>query len=103
LLTERFTENREVLAIAAQLLLIAAVFQVFDAIQVITTGALRGAGNTRTAMLANLMGHWLLGLPTGYALCFVFGFGVQGLWMGLSLGIVFVGTGLLVVWHKAHF
>jgi MATE family multidrug resistance protein len=95
-----FTTDREVLALAIPLLMIAAVFQVFDGIQVVTTGALRGAGNTRTPMLANFMGHWLLGLPTGYLLCFLFGFGVNGLWMGLSLGLIVVGTVLLGVWRQ---
>jgi MATE family multidrug resistance protein len=95
-----FTTDREVLALAIPLLMIAAVFQVFDGIQVVTTGALRGAGNTRAPMLANFMGHWLLGLPTGYLLCFLFGFGVNGLWMGLSLGLIVVGTVLLGVWRQ---
>ena len=98
-----FTSDASVLKLAAPLLTIAAVFQVFDAIQVITTGALRGAGNTRTPMLANLMGHWLLGLPTGYALCFSVGLGVNGLWMGLSLGLIVVGTILLAVWRRSRF
>jgi MATE family multidrug resistance protein len=94
-----FTKNTDVLAIAVPLVGIAAVFQVFDGIQVVTTGVLRGAGNTRTPMLANLMGHWLLGLPTGYVLCFNFGFGVSGLWIGLSTGLIVVGTILLGVWR----
>jgi MATE family multidrug resistance protein len=88
-----------VLALAVPLLMIAAAFQIFDGMQVVTTGVLRGAGNTRTPMLANLMGHWLLGLPAGYVLCFIFGFGVNGLWMGLSLGLIVVGSFLLTAWR----
>ena len=98
-----FTDNTEVLRYAGPLLGIAAVFQVFDGIQVVTTGALRGAGNTRTPMLANLMGHWLLGLPAGYAALFVFGLGVSGLWIGLSVGLIVVGSVLLAVWRAARF
>ena len=41
----------------------------------VTTGALRGAGDTHTAMLANLVAYWLIGIPTGYVLCFVLGWG----------------------------
>ena len=59
------------------------------------TGALRGAGDTRTPMLVNLMGHWLIGLPVGYALCFTYGYGVVGLWIGLSVGLTAVGLVLL--------
>jgi multidrug resistance protein, MATE family len=99
LLIRAFTDNAQVLRHAGPLLAIAAVFQVFDGIQVVTTGALRGAGNTRSPMLANFMGHWLLGLPAGYALCFVFGLGVNGLWMGLSVGLIVVGSVLLMVWR----
>jgi multidrug resistance protein, MATE family len=95
-----FTKNADVLAIAVPLVGIASVFQIFDGVQVVTTGVLRGAGNTRTPMLTNLMGHWLLGLPTGYVLCFILGFGVQGLWIGLSTGLIVVGSVLLAVWRR---
>jgi MATE family, multidrug efflux pump len=64
----------------------------------VATGILRGLGDTRTAMLSNLAGHWALGLPIGYALCFAVGWGVRGLWVGLSLGLVSVSIALLVVW-----
>ena len=55
--------------LGASLLLIAAVFQLFDGLQAVATGVLRGLGETRTAMLVNLAAHWLLGLPMGYVLC----------------------------------
>jgi MATE family multidrug resistance protein len=95
-----FTSNSEVLAIAIPLLFVAAIFQLFDGIQVVATGALRGSGDTRTPMLVNLMGHWLLGLPIGYVLGFVLGYGVTGLWIGLSIGLIVVGSVLLFVWAR---
>ena len=95
-----FTNNTEVLRIAIPLLGVAAVFQTFDGLQVVSTGVLRGAGDTRTPMLVNLMGHWLLGLPAGYWLCFVLGYGVTGLWIGLSLGLIVVGCLLLIAWSR---
>ena len=52
-----------------------------------------GLGDTRTPMLFNLAGHWLVGLPVGYALCFWFGWGVVGLWTGLSLSLTLIGIG----------
>jgi multidrug resistance protein, MATE family len=97
-----FTKNTDVLAIAVPLLSVAAVFQVFDGIQVTATGVLRGAGDTRTPMYANLVAHWVLGLPVGYFLCFSFGLGAVGIWMGLSAGLIVVGSLLLLVWWRAR-
>jgi MATE family multidrug resistance protein len=97
-----FTSNTEVLKLAAQLLFAAALFQIFDGVQVTATGVLRGAGNTRTPMLVNLMAHWLLGLPVGYTLCFLLGLGVFGLWLGLSAGLIVVAALLLFVWSRTR-
>ena len=95
-----FTTNTDVLTIAIPLLSVAALFQLFDGIQVSATGVLRGAGDTRTPMVANLMGHWLLGLPIGYALCFIWDYGVTGLWAGLSIGLIVVGLALIAYWSR---
>jgi MATE family multidrug resistance protein len=98
-----FTADRRVIAIGARLLAIAATFQLFDGTQAIATGVLRGLGDTRTPMVLNVIGHWILGLPVGYALCFRFGWGVLGLWVGFAIGLVFVGTVLTVVWiHRTR-
>ena len=51
-------------------------------------------------MISNLIGHWLIGLPVGYSLCFNHGWGIQGLWVGLALGLTLVGMVLLGVWHR---
>jgi MATE family multidrug resistance protein len=81
-------------------LFVAAVFQLFDGIQGVATGVLRGLGDTRTAMLWNLVGHWFVGLPLGYALCFVFGVGVAGLWWGLSTGLMICAVALSIAWTR---
>ncbi len=94
-----FTRNEGVLQLGVSLLAVAAIFQLFDGIQGVATGILRGLGDTRTPMLWNLVGHWFIGLPTGYALCFVMGRGVIGLWWGLSIGLIICGVALLVVWR----
>lgn len=86
------------IGIGRQLLLVAAAFQIFDGVQAVATGALRGLGDTRTPMLANLAGHWLLGLPVGYVLCFGLGRGIIGLWVGLSLGLIAVAIALVSTW-----
>src|SRR6266550_3463270 len=75
-LLSRFTQDAHVLDIGTRLLGIAAGFQLFDGTQAITTGVLRGIGDTRTPMLMNVIGHWVFGLPVGYALCFRFAWGV---------------------------
>ncbi len=93
-----FTPDATVIAIGVVLLFVAAVFQLFDGLQVVATGVLRGTGDTRTPLLANLVGHWCIGLPVGYALCFVRGWGVVGLWVGLCVGLVAVALTLVWVW-----
>jgi MATE family multidrug resistance protein len=95
-----FTRDAQVLAIGATLLAVAAVFQLFDGLQVVATGILRGIGDTRTPMIWNLAGHWFGGLPIGWTLCFVTGFGVLGLWIGLSVGLTIVGIVLVFVWSR---
>ncbi|MGH9387296.1 MAG: MATE family efflux transporter [Vicinamibacterales bacterium] len=93
-----FTRDPEVLAVGTSLLTIAAVFQLFDGIQAVATGTLRGLGDTRTPMVTNLAAHWLVGLPISYTLCFITGWGVRGLWIGLSVGLIVTGAILLWVW-----
>jgi len=93
-----FSTDPSVLTVGTSLLLLAAVFQLFDGIQGVITGTLRGIGDTRTPMVVNLVAHWLLGLPISYVLCFVMGWGVYGLWVGLSLGLIVTGIILFWVW-----
>jgi MATE family multidrug resistance protein len=103
LLIRAFTSDPAVIEIGTALLFVAAVFQLFDGVQGVTTGALRGLADTHTAMLWNLAGHWVIGLPLGYVLCFRRGYGVVGLWWGLSVGLIICGVALLVAWaRKGH-
>jgi MATE family, multidrug efflux pump len=95
-----FSPDPEVIGIGAALLLVAAVFEIFDGLQIVATGALRGAGDTRTAMLANLFAYWLIGLPVAYLLGFKLGWGARGVWMGLCVGLILIGTALLIAWHR---
>src|SRR5919197_3237209 len=95
-----YTPDPTVIHAGANLLLIAAAFQLFDGIQTVTTGALRGAGETRTPMIANFIPYWVLGLPVGYVLCFRARLGVVGLWIGLSLGLITVAAIVLYSWWK---
>jgi hypothetical protein len=82
------------------LLAVAAVFQLFDGLQGVGTGILRGLGDTHTAMLWNLAAHWMLGLPVAYLLAFHTPLGVIGLWWGLSVGLTICGVALTIVWWR---
>jgi MATE family multidrug resistance protein len=93
-----FTRDAAVIATGISLLAVAAMFQIFDGLQVTATGALRGLGDTHTAMVWNLIGHWGVGLPLGWWLCFRGGWGVVGLWVGLSTGLIIVGLVLVRTW-----
>jgi MATE family multidrug resistance protein len=87
LLSRAFSNDAPVIASAAVLLPIAGVFQVFDGLQVVAAGALRGVGDTRVPMLLNLVGFWFVGLPVSIWLGFRVGWGPQGVWWGLAIGI----------------
>jgi multidrug resistance protein, MATE family len=99
-LLRAFTDDPRLLDIGVQLLAIAAAFQLFDGTQAVATGVLRGVGDTRTPMIMNVIGHWVLGLPAGYVLCFRAGWGVAGLWVGLSIGLTFVALALTFAWQQ---
>ena len=93
-----FTTDRGVVDVGLSLIVLAALFQVFDGLQGVATGALRGLGDTRTPMLLNLAGHWMIGLPIGYLLCFAIGWGVVGLWIGIATGLFLVGSFVTAIW-----
>jgi MATE family multidrug resistance protein len=99
-LIELYTSNPEVLAVGAPLLGLVAAFQIFDGIQTVSTGALRGLGETRIPMLANFVGYWILGLPLGLSLCFVLRWGIYGQWIGLTLALIVIATTLLLRWRR---
>ena len=81
-----FTTDPAVIATGGSLMIVAAAFQLFDGLQGVSTGAMRGAGDTHTPMVCNLVSHWCIGLPIGYLLCFGAGLGVIGLWAGPGPG-----------------
>jgi MATE family multidrug resistance protein len=92
-----YTTDAAVAALAASLIPIAGVFQVFDGIQVVSIGILRGVADTRTPMLVNVLGFWLVGLPVSALLGFRAGAGPRGLWWGLTAGLVLVA--LVLLWR----
>jgi MATE family multidrug resistance protein len=95
-----FTTDNTVVETAASLLAVGAAFQLFDGVQTCAMGALRGAGDTRTAMLCHLIAYWAVGLPVGYVLCFQLRWGAPGMWMGLCVALIAIGVVLLWAWWK---
>jgi MATE family multidrug resistance protein len=91
-----FTRDEHVASIGVGLLRIAAVFQLFDGVQSVAAGALRGAGDVRVPFVANVVAHWLVGLPLSLVLAFVLHGGAEGLWWGLTAGLVVVAVALSV-------
>jgi MATE family multidrug resistance protein len=95
-----YTPAPDIIRNTAYLLAAGAAFQLFDGIQTVATGALRGAGDTRTPMLCHLIAYWVIGLPLGSWLCFRLGWGAFGLWAGLSLALILIGVVLLLTWRR---
>ncbi len=89
------TDDPAVAAAAAPLFRVAALFQVADGVQAVGAGVLRGAGETRFTFLANIAGHWGLGLPCVLLFTFGLGLGVVGLWWGFVAGLFAVAAALL--------
>jgi len=82
-----YTRDTAVAAMAAQLLVLAAIFQFSDGIQVAANGALRGLKDTTVPMVITVLAYWGVGMPVGYWLAFHAGVGVRGMWMGLIAGL----------------
>ena len=94
-----FTKDQQVIEIGVRIVGLCALFQIFDGIQVITAGALRGIEDTKTPLYSNFIAHYLIGLPLGSSLCFIFGMGLTGLWIGVATGLFTVAVINLWFWH----
>ena len=92
--------NHQTVQIARRLIVIAALFQVFDGMQVIAVGALRGYRDTVVPMLLAAFGYWGAGFAGGWLLAFPFGYGAVGLWWGLAFGLAVVAVLLTLRLHS---
>jgi MATE family multidrug resistance protein len=95
-----FTDDPSIEQAAVALIRIAAAFQLFDGIQGVAGGALRGAADTRFASWANVACHWGVGLPVALWLGFTMARGAPGLWWGLSAGLVVVAVVLSARFYR---
>ncbi|PIQ21021.1 MAG: MATE family efflux transporter [Cytophagales bacterium CG18_big_fil_WC_8_21_14_2_50_42_9] len=82
-----YVQDNQVISLAAGLLVIAALFQISDGVQVVGLGALRGLEDVKIPSIISLLAYWVAGLPIGYLLCFKAGFGINGIWTGLLTGL----------------
>ena len=82
-----YNNNAEVIRVASGLLLIAAVFQLSDGVQVVGLGALRGMEDVKIPTYLTLFAYWVIALPLGYGLGFGLGLGIEGIWWGLLTGL----------------
>jgi MATE family multidrug resistance protein len=92
---EIYSGDAPVVALAATLIPVAGLFQVFDGTQVVALGVLRAVGDTRLPMVINVVGFWLVGLPVSALLAFQVGLGPRGVWAGLAIGLALVAVLLL--------
>jgi MATE family multidrug resistance protein len=90
-----FVANATVTTLAAHLLLIAGFFQIFDGIQITSSGALRGFEDTRTPMFIGILSYWLVALPVSYLSAFKLGYGPLGIWFGFLTGLGLAATALV--------
>ena len=99
-----FVSDPATVEMAASLILIGGLFQVFDGIQGVATGILRGTGDTRVPMLLHLGGFWGVGIPLSLSLAFALGMGPRGIWLGYvgSIGVVALLQLMRVRWRMAQ-
>jgi MATE family multidrug resistance protein len=94
--------NQPVVALAAQFLAFAALFQIADGAQTVSAGMLRGLHDTRVPMLLAALGYWVLGVPIGAFLAFIVGWKGVGIWIGLATGLTLVAILLTLRWTRRH-
>jgi MATE family multidrug resistance protein len=95
-LVDLFTDDPEVIAVGARLMLWAALFQLGDGIQVVLAGALRGAGDTKYVMFVSLAASWAIFVPLTFVMMFVFGRGAEGGWFAVNAWVLALAVALVI-------
>jgi MATE family multidrug resistance protein len=101
-LARLYTPDRSVLDVAVTLVRLVGLFAIFDGLQAVAIGILRGIGDTRAPVAINVLGFWLIGLPISLLLAFPLGLGPPGLWWGLVIGLAVV-AGVLLLRVRSRF
>ena len=95
-----YNSNPDVISYASSLLILAAFFQLFDGLQATSIGALRGLTDVKIPLYVSIFSYWIIAIPISLLLGFTFKLGVFGVWIGLSIGLVIIGTSMLVRFNK---
>ncbi|WP_413293516.1 MATE family efflux transporter [Bdellovibrio sp. HCB185ZH] len=95
-----YTNDADVIAWAAQFFLVVALFEIFDGVQAVAIGALRGMSDTQWPSVIAFFAYWIMGLPGGYFLAFHLGVGPIGIWIGLLIGLIFASILLTYRFHR---
>ncbi|MEJ2616231.1 MAG: MATE family efflux transporter, partial [Ignavibacteriaceae bacterium] len=82
-----YIDDKTVISIASSLLVIAALFQISDGVQAVGIGILSGLTDVKIPTLITFIAYWIIGLPVAYLLGFILHLGVQGVWIGLLIGL----------------
>ena len=88
-------QTPQIIAVGTLLLIMAALFQMADAMQVMALGLLRGIRDTRVPMIAAAVSYWVIGIPCSYGLGFPMGYGAAGIWFGLVVGLIFASVSMM--------
>ena len=92
ILPQLFSKDEQVIQLASSLLIIAAFFQLFDGTQVVGLGILRGLNDTVISTVVTLVAYWIIAVPISYCFAFKLNYGIQGIWWGLSIGLIVVAV-----------
>ena len=95
-----YIDDPEVIKFTASLLIIAAFFQLSDGIQVVCAGALRGLQDVKIPSLLIFVAYWVIALPLGYWLAFPLGLGVNGIWIGLFVGLTLTAIAMVIRFNR---
>ncbi len=94
MITQLFVEDGPVVLLATQLLLMAGFFQIFDGVQIVSSGALRGFEDTRVPLVIGIISYWIVAMPVAYYSSFILKVGPQGVWFGLVCGLLVAAIAL---------
>lgn len=94
-----YVDDRQVIELASHLLMVTAFFEVFDGVQSVVIGALRGLSDTFWPSILAFISYWILGLPLGALIAFTLGYGPIGVWIGLLIGLIFISLFLTARFH----
>lgn len=92
-----YVSDQDVIEWAAKFFVVVAIFEIFDGIQAVAIGALRGMSDTQWPSIIAFFAYWIMGLPLGYLLAFHLGVGPVGIWIGLLIGLIFAS--ILLTWR----